>query len=110
MLLKRYIPKGGLALPEESLVPAGCIVGMKPNNVGRKTSVRGEDTEEFHPETWLRDETRETEDAFHEPLPSMNKVDLTFGVGCRSYIEKLFGLLEVYGVQVDSTGEGLNDS
>ncbi|KAJ5505162.1 hypothetical protein N7463_008036 [Penicillium fimorum] len=98
MLLERYVPEGGLALPDGSLVPAGSIVGINPYIVGRNTSVWGEDAEEFRPERWLRDETRETEDAFQERLLSMNKADLTFGGGSRICIGKHFGLLEVYKV------------
>lgn len=98
MLLERYVPEGGLALPDGSVVPAGSIVGMNPYIVGRNTSVWGEDAEEFRPERWLRDEIRETEDAFQERLQSMNKVDLAFGSGSRSCIGKHFGLLEVYKV------------
>ncbi|KAJ5375837.1 hypothetical protein N7517_007843 [Penicillium concentricum] len=98
MLLERYVPEGGLVLPDGSLVPAGSIVGINPYIVGRNTSVWGEDAEEFRPERWLRDETRETEDAFQERLLSMNKADLSFGGGSRSCIGKHLGLLEVYKV------------
>jgi hypothetical protein len=98
MLLERYVPEGGLALPDGSLVPAGSIVGINPYIVGRNKSVWGEDAEEFRPERWLRDETRETEDAFQERLLSMNKADLSFGGGSRSCIGKHLGLLEVYKV------------
>ncbi|KAJ5973116.1 uncharacterized protein N7479_003034 [Penicillium vulpinum] len=98
MLLERYVPEGGLTLPDGSLVPAGSIVGINPYIVGRNTSVWGEDAEEFRPERWLRDETRETEDAFQERLVSMNKADLSFGGGSRSCIGKHLGLVEVYKV------------
>ncbi|CAI7654472.1 unnamed protein product [Penicillium glandicola] len=98
MLLERYVPEGGLVLPDGSLVPAGSIVGINPYIVGHNTTIWGEDAEEFRPGRWLRDETRETEDAFQERLLSMNKADLTFGGGSRSCIGKHLGLLEVYKV------------
>ncbi|KAJ5441811.1 hypothetical protein N7491_004217 [Penicillium cf. griseofulvum] len=98
MLLERYVPEGGLALPDGSLVPAGSIVGINPYIVGRNKSVWGEDAEEFRPERWLRDETRETEDAFQERLLSMNKADLSFGGGSCSCIGKHLDPLEVYKV------------
>lgn len=98
MLLERYVPEGGLALPDGSVVPAGSIIGMNPYIVGRNTSVWGEDAEEFRPERWLRDEKRETEDAFQERLLAMNKADLAFGGGSRICIGKHLGLLEVYKV------------
>lgn len=98
MLLERYVPEGGLALPDGSLVPAGSIVGLNPYIVGRNTSVWGEDAEEFRPERWLRDEKLETEDAFQERLLSMNKADLSFGGGSRICIGKHLGMVEVYKV------------
>lgn len=97
MLLERYVPEGGLALPDGSLVPAGSIVGMNPYIVGRNPSVWGEDAEEFRPERWLRGES-ETEDALQKRLQSMNKLDLTFGGGSRICLGKHLGLLEVFKV------------
>lgn len=98
MLLERYVPKSGLILPDGRFVPAGSIVGMNPYILGRNASVWGEDAEVFRPERWLRDETRETEDAFQERLRSMNNADFAFGGGSRICIGKHLGLLEVYKV------------
>jgi cytochrome P450 len=41
MLLERYVPEGGVALPDGSLVPTGAILGMNPYLVGRNTSIWG---------------------------------------------------------------------
>ncbi|KAI9039403.1 cytochrome P450 [Aspergillus affinis] len=98
MLLERYVPQGGLALPDGRFVPAGCIVGMNPYIVGRNRSVWGEDADVFRPERWLCDDVRETEEAFQERLRRMNAADLTFGGGSRVCIGKHLGLLEVYKV------------
>ncbi|KAJ5112136.1 cytochrome protein [Penicillium argentinense] len=98
MLLERYVPNGGLNLPNGQHVPAGAVVGMNPYVTGRNKSVWGEDAEEFRPERWLRDQTRETEEAFQKRLQLMNNTDLTFGGGSRVCIGKHFGLLEVYKV------------
>ncbi|KAJ5805081.1 hypothetical protein N7474_010968 [Penicillium riverlandense] len=98
MLLERYVPEGGLVLPDGRFVPAGSVIGMNPYILGRNTSVWGEDAEVFRPERWLRDETQETEDAFQERLRSMNNADLAFGGGSRICIGKHLGLLEVYKV------------
>jgi cytochrome P450 len=98
MLLERYVPEGGLTLPDGRYVPAGCIVGMNPYVVGRNRSVWGEDADVFRPERWIRDETRETEDVFQQRLRLMNDADLTFGGGSRVCIGKHLGLLEVYKV------------
>jgi cytochrome P450 len=98
MLLERYVPEGGLTLPDGRYVPAACIVGMNPYIVGRNRSVWGEDADVFRPERWIRDETRETEHAFQERLRLMNNADLTFGGGNRVCIGKHLALLEVYKV------------
>ncbi|CAI7621231.1 unnamed protein product [Penicillium manginii] len=98
MILERYVPNGGLNLPDGRHVPAGCVVGMNPYVVGRNESVFGEDAEKFRPERWLRDEKRETEDEFQERLRLMNNTDLAFGGGSRICIGKHLGLVEVYKV------------
>jgi cytochrome P450 len=98
MILERYVPNGGLNLPDGRHVPANCVVGMNPYVVGRNESVFGEDAETFRPERWLRDEKRETEDEFQERLRLMNNTDLAFGGGSRICIGKHLGLVEVYKV------------
>ncbi|KAH8433934.1 cytochrome P450 [Aspergillus melleus] len=98
MLLERYVPVGGLALPDGRHVPAGSIVGMNPYVIGRNRSVWGDDADVFRPERWLRDDAHETEEAFQERLRRMNAADLTFGGGSRVCIGKHLGLLEVYKV------------
>ncbi|KAJ5910342.1 hypothetical protein N7504_004985 [Penicillium tannophilum] len=98
MLLERYVPKGGLNLPDGRHVPAGCVVGMNPYVVGRNKSVFGEDADVFRPERWLRDENLETEEEFQQRLRLMNNTDLSFGGGSRICIGKHLGLVEVYKV------------
>jgi len=98
MCLERYVPRGGLNLPDGRHVPARCVVGMNPYIIGRNESVWGKDAEEFRPERWLRDEDLETEDEFQQRLRLMNNSDLTFGGGSRMCIGKHLGLLEVYKV------------
>lgn len=98
MLLERYVPKGGLNLPDGRHVPARCVVGMNPYVVGRNKSVFGEDADIFRPERWLRDENLETEEEFQQRLRLMNNTDLAFGGGSRICIGKHLGLVEVYKV------------
>lgn len=98
MLLERYVPEGGLNLPDSRHVPAGCVVGMNPYVVGRNKSVWGEDADVFRPERWLRDEKLETEDEFQDRLRLMNNADLSFGGGSRLCIGKHLGLVQVYKV------------
>jgi cytochrome P450 len=98
MLLERYVPEGGLVLPDGSVIPAGSIVGLNPYVVARNRSVWGDDAEEFRPERWLRDESLEMEDEYQERLKVMNSADFVFGGGSRSCIGKHLALLQVYKV------------
>lgn len=98
MCLERYVPEGGLNLPDGRHIPGRCIVGMNPYIVGRNESVWGKDAETFRPERWLLDEVLETEEEFKQRLRLMNNSDLTFGGGSRMCIGKHLGLLEVYKV------------
>lgn len=98
MLLERYVPEGGLDLPNGLHVPTGCVVGMNPYVVARNKSVWGEDADVFRPERWLRNEKLETEEEFEKRLRLMNNTDLSFGGGSRICIGKHLGLLEVYKV------------
>ncbi|GFF61337.1 pisatin demethylase [Aspergillus udagawae] len=98
MCLERYVPDEGLTLPDGQYIPGGCIVGMNPYVLARNKSVWGEDAEFFRPERWLRDETRETEEAYQERLKRMNAADLTFGAGSRVCIGRNLGMMEVYKV------------
>ncbi|OQE15890.1 hypothetical protein PENSTE_c026G05329 [Penicillium steckii] len=98
MCLERYVPEGGLNLPDGRHIPERCIVGMNPYIVGRNESVWGKDAETFRPERWLRDEVLETEEEFQQRLRLMNNSDLTFGGGSRMCIGKHLGLLEIYKV------------
>jgi cytochrome P450 len=96
MILERYVPPGGLTLPDGGFIPHGCIAGMNPYVIGRNKSVWGEEPEVFRPERWFRDEARETEDEYQQRLKLMNNSDLTFGAGSRVCIGRSLGLMEVY--------------
>ncbi|KAF7589518.1 hypothetical protein BBP40_004183 [Aspergillus hancockii] len=98
MTLERYVPQGGLTLPDGQFLPQGCIVGMNPYVIARNQAVWGEDSDIFRPERWLRDESHESEDEYQARLRLMNASDLTFGGGSRICIGKNLGLLEVYKV------------
>ncbi|KAJ5773323.1 hypothetical protein N7457_008219 [Penicillium paradoxum] len=98
MPLERYVPEGGLTLPNGDFVPAGSIVGLNPYVVSRNKPTWGEDAEEFRPERWLRDEAHETEQEFQERLQAMNSADFTFGAGSRMCTGKHFATLQIYKV------------
>ena len=98
MLLERYVPAGGLSLPNGGgFVPQGAGVGINPYIMGRNKSVWGEDADTFRPERWLKAEG-ETEEAYQHRLREMNAADLTFGGGSRICIGRNIALLEVYKV------------
>lgn len=96
MALERYVPAGGLQLPDGSCVPAGAAVGMNPFLVNR-TSVFGEDSEAFRPERWLQG-PQENSDSYKTRLASMNDTDLTFGAGSRVCSGRHIANLELYKV------------
>ncbi|KAB8236692.1 cytochrome P450 [Aspergillus alliaceus] len=98
MTLERYVPRGGLSLPNGQFIPQGCIVGMNPYVIARNQSVWGEDADVFRPERWLRDDSHENEEEYQTRLRLMNNSDLTFGAGSRICIGRHLGLLEVYKV------------
>ncbi|KAM9877459.1 hypothetical protein VD0002_g2455 [Verticillium dahliae] len=81
MHLERYVPAGGLRLPDGSLVPAGSMVGMNPYIVNR-TVVFGNDSGEFRPERWLQSPGERTEE-YEKRLVEMNDAELSFGAGSR---------------------------
>ncbi|KAK3988501.1 Pisatin demethylase [Cladorrhinum sp. PSN332] len=97
MLLERYVPEGGLVLPDGSVVPAGTGVGMNPYVVQRNKGVLGEDADEFRPERWLQ-EDKEGEEEYKARVQRMSATDLSFGGGSRICIGRHLALMEVYKV------------
>lgn len=95
--LERYVPPGGVQLPDGSYVPEKCILGFNPYVLGRNRAVWGDDAEEFKPERWLRGEN-ETEEDFQVRLKAMNGADLSFGGGSRICLGMHMGLMQVYKV------------
>ncbi|KAF4955214.1 hypothetical protein FSARC_11919 [Fusarium sarcochroum] len=99
MSIERYVPKGGFILPDGHFLPAGIVVGMNPYILGRNKAVYGDDSDQFRPERWLRDEENgETEEEFEERLSLMKEADLSFGRGSRHCLGKYMGLYQIYKV------------
>ncbi|KAI0390458.1 cytochrome P450 [Xylariaceae sp. FL0594] len=95
--MERYVPAGGVALPDDSHVPEGVLLGFNAWVLHRNKAVWGSDAETFRPERWLRDEAAgETAEAYRQRLTEMNNNDLSFGAGLRKCIGQNLGLLEVY--------------
>ncbi|KAK8121312.1 hypothetical protein PG999_005432, partial [Apiospora kogelbergensis] len=97
MLLERYVPAGGLTLPDGRRVPAGVAVGINPYVAGRNAGVWGADADAFRPERWLRGE-EESEEEYRRRLRRFNAADLTFGGGSHVCIGRNLALLETYKV------------
>lgn len=95
--MERYVPEGGLRLPDGSFVPGGTAIGMNPYIVGRNKTVFGEDVGEFRPERWLP-ATGEDGEAYRLRLQKMNGADLSFGGGSRICLGRNLALCEVYKV------------
>lgn len=97
MPLERWVPPGGLNLPNGTVVPAGTKVGINPYIIHRNKSIYGDDAETFRPERWLRSDG-ETEEAFEERIRSYNRNDLTFGAGSRICLGRHLSILESYKI------------
>lgn len=95
--LERYVPTGGVNMPDGSFVPEGVAAGFNAYILHRNKEVWGLDADAFRPERWLRDEKNsETEEGYKRRLTEMNNCDLSFGDGNRKCIGINLGLMEVY--------------
>lgn len=92
---ERYVPAGGLTLPDGRFVPEGTAIGFTSYVTHRNKAVWGDDAEEFRPERFLRGEG-EAEEAYAERMRQYNDADLSFGAGVRKCIGMNLGLMEVY--------------
>ncbi|KAL7907872.1 cytochrome P450 [Trichoderma velutinum] len=91
---ERYVPSGGVALPDGSVVPAGTALGFNAYVIHRNKEVWGDDAEEFRPERWLQADN-ETDEEYKNRLQQLNNVDLSFGAGSRKCIGMNLGKMEV---------------
>lgn len=95
--MERYVPEGGVNLPDGSFVPEGVALGFNAYILHRNKDFWGPDAEEFRPERWLRDELHEeSEDAYRRRIADMNNHDLSFGGGARVCIGRNLGTVEIY--------------
>lgn len=95
--IERYVPAGGLTLPDGSFVPEGVAVGFNAYIINRNKEIWGPDADVFRPERWLRDEENgETEEDYKLRLTKMNNCDLSFSAGSRKCIGMNLGLMLLY--------------
>ncbi|KAM0326320.1 hypothetical protein ACHAQA_006920 [Verticillium albo-atrum] len=97
MTMERIVPDGGLVLPDGSVVPGGCFVGMNPYIVGRNKGIFGPDADDFRPDRWLQQDD-ENEEAYKERMQLWNTANLTFGGGSRICLGRNLSQMEVYKV------------
>jgi len=97
MLLERYVPEGGITLPDGSYVPAGAAVGLNPWVLNRNKGVWGEDVDAFRPERWLQQEG-ETDEQYKERMRKWNAYDLGFGNGSRICLGRNLAIAEIYKI------------
>lgn len=87
ILLPRAPPKGGLTLEDGRWVPENTKLSGNAHVTQRNKEVYGEDAEEFNPNRWLEDESKNTR---------MEKYDLHFGGGTRVCLGKNIAYLEIW--------------
>lgn len=92
---ERYVPAGGLTLPDGRFVPAGTALGFTAYVMHRNKAIWGEDAEHFRPERWLR-ANGESDEAYAQRMRLYHDSDLSFGAGSRKCIGMNLGMLEVY--------------
>ena len=92
--LERVVPPPGADIAGE-FIKGGTIVGCNAWVIHRRTEVFGEDVEDFRPERWLVDETRD-KDSEAKRVKKMRGTMLQFGMGARTCIGKNISLLEIY--------------
>ncbi|KAK3390121.1 cytochrome P450 [Podospora didyma] len=97
MMLPRYVPEGGLTLPDGSFVPAGTQVGINQYITGCNKSFWGDDVAEFRPERWLpAEDGSENEETYNARRRRMIAADLSFGGGIRVCTGKSLALENIY--------------
>lgn len=92
---ERYVPAGGLRLPDGNFVPEGTAVGFNAYVMHRNKEVWGADADVFRPERFLQGED-EPDGEFSARMRLYNDSDLSFGAGSRKCIGMNLGMMEVY--------------
>jgi len=94
--LERVVPPQGAEIAGH-FIKGGTIVGCSAWVIHRNKEIFGEDVEDYRPERWLADESKD-KDAEEKRIKEMGGVMLQFGMGARTCIGKNISLLEIYKV------------
>lgn len=94
-MMEREVPVGGCTLPSGRVLPAGVVIGMHGDLIGRDKTIFGQDADEFNPTRWLQ-ESGEPAEAYQKRLAAMNAHDLSFGHGARGCIGRHVAEMEIY--------------
>lgn len=94
-MMEREVPAGGCEMPDGRRLPAGVVIGMHGDLIGRDKAIFGDDAEEFNPLRWLPG-PNEPQHEFDERLRVMNAHDLAFGHGARGCIGRHVAEMEIY--------------
>lgn len=94
-MMEREVPVGGCVMPDGRALPAGVVIGMHGDLLGRDEAIFGKDADAFNPLRWLP-APNEPQPDFEERLKTMNAHDLAFGHGARGCIGKHVAEMEIY--------------
>ena len=95
LLLERFVPVGGLELPDGTFLPEHTKVGMFGYTMHLDKEIYGEDAETFNPDRWLP-QKGEDESKFKERLRVMKSFDMSFGIGQRRCAGVHVAELQIY--------------
>jgi len=92
--MERIVPPQGAEIAGH-FIKGGTIVGVSAWVMHRRREVFGEDVEDFRPERWLVDESKERDEE-EKRIKEMTGTMVHFGMGARTCIGKNISLLEIY--------------
>ena len=96
LMMERWVPAGGLSLPDGRVIPEGMKVGMNPCVLTRDVETFGSDVDVYRPERWLKQD-EESEDGFKDRYRRMAELtDLMYGAGSRICMGKHMAKVEMW--------------
>ena len=92
--MERVVPTSGVEISGQQ-IRGGTIVGCSAWVVHRRPEIFGDDVDDFRPERWLPDLSKDAEVEMAR-IKEMGRCMLHFGMGNRTCIGKNISLLEIY--------------